>query len=288
MYKKISLNSILEDILSVYADSDGFSRVIYDELGSYSSWTVSRKFGSWPNAVDAAGIPHNFVECPYGECSNLYSNLGRHWDLNPAHYPNIEDRQYEVLTGLLMGDGSLNSYGKNSYFVCNMITKEFLEWLDDEMGVLGTGVQLKNTSKEQAEWSRRSGNNPDALKENYNPIYTWNSRCHRGFNKYQKWYESGNKKYPVDLVLTPLVLSVWFCGDGSLVKRDGVRPHIQISCSNELGASDGRSKIVDLFSDIPVSPKFDFQIFRFGVDDSEWLWDWMEGPLPGFRYKWPS
>ena len=86
------------------------------------------------------------VECP--ECGDEYQTLGTHWYYNESHRPELTDYQKEVITGLMMGDGSLNrQQGENPRLVVGMITKEYLEELDEIFGCLSTGVRLKTTTE---------------------------------------------------------------------------------------------------------------------------------------------
>lgn len=218
------------------------------------------RFGSWGNAVDAAGVPHGFMECP--ECGNLYGSMATHWRYNPDHRPEITERQHQILTGLLMGDGSISSGEGNTLIRCENITRPFLRWLKSEMGVL---------SKEVRPCSEDS--------------FIWYTCKHPGFNRYASWYSSGRKRYPPDLELTPMILKVWFCGDGHKIVPEGRRVKLSIACSNEI---DRPSFLKGLFHNLGVTPYVYEEEIVFDPDESQYLWDYMGDPLPGFEYKWPS
>lgn len=281
----------------IYSDEDIFSSLqqffieynttsvsVYEESGlKPCPELIRRRFNSWQSAFSEAGLDVESSECPFHECEGLYSNLGKHWRHHPEHRPEITERQHEILTGLQMGDGSLYRNSQNPHMVCVMTTPEFLEWLDDEMGILGYGVfSFESMSSESI--AERMGE--DTLPEDVSDAHYWHSVCHPELERYD-WYGTGMKRYPKNLSLTPLILKTWFCGDGS---RDGNR--LSISCGNE---SDRTEYLTELFSDIQVSPQFNLSIredgrecleISFGVDDSECLWEYMEEPLPGFEYKW--
>lgn len=48
------------------------------------------------------------------------------------------------------------------------------------------------------------------------PKYVAETRCDLSLTPiYRRWYPNGKKHVPEDLVLTPLTVAHWFCGDGT-------------------------------------------------------------------------
>jgi len=47
------------------------------------------------------------VQCP--NCSSEFSSIGRHWTNKPTHMPSLTEKEDEMLTGILMSDGSVSN-----------------------------------------------------------------------------------------------------------------------------------------------------------------------------------
>ena len=122
----------------------------------------------------------------------------------------LTTEQEEVLTGLMLGDGSLElaKAGKNASL---KITRTRVDgsYIDHHINVfhdLGAKrsvgqVEDKRTNKIYLR---------SMLHTKVNPILTeWHS----------KWYANGYKSVPQDLKLTPLILATWFADDGSVVVK---------------------------------------------------------------------
>lgn len=234
-------------------------------------------------------------ECPY--CENDYDYLGQHWRWNPQHRPKITQRQHEIVTGLLMGDGSIGgSDRKNQYIQCGNTNLDFLKWVGNEMGILSSSIRFHSSGEENGMKNIESGFSPNAEPNEYKDVYIWLSRSHPGFNKYDEWYgDDRRKRFPEGLELTPLILKIWFCCDGWIDSRRE-RNELNIACTNE---SDRKTYLRDLFKRKGFEARFieekyrsgkyegrDKLKIRFTQSQSEELWNWMGGALPGFEYKW--
>lgn len=78
-----------------------------------------------------------------------------------------------------------------------MTNRTFLEWLDNRLGILTTGVSLKKTASELASNNRQTGFSPAAREGNYHDMYTVWSRTHPIFNEMREtWYPDGAKRFP--------------------------------------------------------------------------------------------
>jgi len=226
--------------------------------------------------------------CP--TCGEGFSKLGLHWRYNSSHRPELTDRQREIATGILMGDGSLNRQG-TAHLTCECISPNYLEYVSDAFENISNGVSLKHNSSESAERARNSGFRPNADSSNYQDLYRWRTCCHPEFEDMAEWYSSGEKIWPEDIELSPTVLKHWYVGDGNLEVR-GNYIRITIGLSNEI---DNKDKIVEMFDNVGLpEPKFvDYQgdsgrvgMARFNVSESKTLLDYMGEPLPDFEYKW--
>jgi hypothetical protein len=196
-----------------------------------------------------------------------------------------------------MGDGCINRGYKNSQnprIQCEMISKDYLKYLDDIFGAIGCGVSLNCTAEESAEHCRESGFSPNASAENYSDLYVWRSRSHPELQEFAKWYNTGEKVWPSDISLTPTVLKHWYCGDGTYNNRKS-QNHIIISCAKQYKNTE---KIDGVFSRQGLPEPSNYNIYErddgsvncmlsFTVKDSQEIFSYMGGPLPGFEYKWP-
>jgi len=221
------------------------------------------------------------VQCP--NCSSEFSSIGRHWTNKPTHMPSLTEKEDEMLTGILMSDGSVHSpQNQNSRMIIKMTSKEYLEWLDDKLGILSTGVSKSDTAKEKAKKDRESGWNKKAKEENYSDMYFVGTRRCSVFNKYREWYSSGQKRWPMeDITLTPTTLKHFFVGDGTKNDSD----MIKIGCMNE---ADREQKVRELFEEVGFEIYyFGSHSFGFDQETSYRMFEYMGEPLPGFEYKWP-
>lgn len=228
------------------------------------------------------------------QCGREFEGIGSHWMQSSCSYPALTDHQKEIIVGLLMGDGSLNRYGKNPRLQCNMISLNYLEYLDEQFGVLGTGVSLQDTAEESAKNARDSGFRPNAVKENYSDVYRWQSRSHSELHEYN-WYTSGEKVWPKTIDLTPTVLNHWYSGDGNC-DNSGPQGCIRIAMANEV---ENQEKVNQIFENAGLPSPSNYAISdrndgssgcnaQFTVEQSKELWNYMGEPLPDFEYKWPE
>lgn len=229
------------------------------------------------------------------QCGDEFKVIGSHWSsTSDCTHPSFDDRQREIIVGLMMGDGSIqtNDYG-NPLLQANMVSENYLKFIDDEFGIFGNGVSLKHTAEESAKVARDSGFSPNADEKNYSDMYYWSSMRHPELYEFYSWYSSGEKVWPENINLTPTTLKHWYCGDGSL-STHGSHKNIRISMTNEL---DNKDKIDSMFkrSSIPKPSNYirnerddgrvDYSI-TFTKEQSDKLLEYMGEPLPDFEYKW--
>lgn len=234
--------------------------------------------------------------CP--QCGQSFELLGKHWNYSEDHRPNLSDKQYDIITGVLMGDGTLckrKSGGANPILRVKMISSNYLKYIDEIFGCLGTGVKIYKTAKENAKSLRDSGFSPSATEESCSDVYVWRTRSHPEIREFSDWYSTGSKVFPNNIDLTPTVLKHWYCCDGNWDNKDG-RNYIRISMTNEFGEKD---KINKMFENVGLSKPSNYDCSKpensnkrftaqWNVDTSQELWDYMGEPLPDFEYKWPE
>jgi hypothetical protein len=234
------------------------------------------------------------VECP--KCSDEYTDLGTHWRYSPSHRPELTQKQKEIVTGLLMGDGCMRDMkNANCYLQVKMISKNYLEYLNNLFGCLGSSLKLVATAEEKAQENIDRGFSETVNENNYSDQYNWNTRSHPEFNKFREWYSSGKKVWPEDIELTPTVLKHWYVGDGHYATTCS-QERIKIAMSNE---AQNTEKVTNYFtnSGLPEPSTYYKNERKDGgiqcnaswtVEDSHTLWEYMGEPLPDFEYKWPE
>lgn len=247
---------------------------------------------------------HHPKHCDSGEkchdCGHIYDRISHHWSgSDECEYPKLTERQHNIIRGLLMGDGSVayHESKKNPKIIVACIVPEYLEHLSDEFEPLSGSVSLSKTGEQAATENRESGFRPDANGENYSDQYKFNTLATPEMWQYRDWYtyrttDSGaqysKKEWPKDLELTPATLTHWFVGDGN---NQFEYPSIRLSMNNERQNLD---KVESYFERAGL-PTPD----RWGITDSacnavwkkessEELFEYMEGPVPGYEYKWPE
>lgn len=232
------------------------------------------------------------------QCGNEYQRIGSHWVQNSScSYKEFTDHQYEIITGILMGDGYVTkgSGNRKPILQVEMISKNYLNYIANEFGVLGGKVKMKQTSAEKAKENRESGFSPNAKKENYSDVYRWSSIRHPELYEFYDWYFSGKKVWPKNIELTSTTLKHWYCGDGHF-HNSGTTDHIRIAMSNEAEETKKVSKMFET-AGLPSPSNYATSELKngseactaeFTVSQSEELWEYMGEPLPDFEYKWPK
>lgn len=221
------------------------------------------------------------IQCP--NCGNEYKRVSQHWALGSCKYPDLTQHQKDVFRGLLMGDGCIgNRKADNPLFVIGMANESFLEWLSDHLDQMLYDPRLSMTAKESAEYSGDIVSLQEADPESCSDIYRAQSPRHPWFTELASWYDSGGKRFPDNIKLTPTIAKMWYIGDGSLRQREP-NPNVQITSVNE---SDRGNWLCDLFRDVGFNPSYNGNNLVFGVADSKRFLEWLGDPVPGFEYKW--
>lgn len=224
------------------------------------------------------------------ECGDEYKRIAQHWQRSDCKYQDLSEHQHKVITGFLMGDGSLSSKNKNPYVQTGMTTKDYLIYLSEEILPVCSGdVNMGRTAAECAQRDRESGFRPNAKEEEYSDMYRWNTMCHPELKRYESWYRTGEKAFPENIELTPTVLKHWFVCDGYLANGKYAGISLNNEGDNEKKITDmfNRAGLTDFFWSGPNLDKGDFRAFvRFRAEGTENFFDYIGSPLPGFAYKW--
>jgi len=231
------------------------------------------------------------------QCGKEFEGIGVHWETNSkCEHKSLTEHQREIVVGLLMGDGSLNTQNKNPRLQVQMTSPNYLEYVANKFGVLGGDILICRTAEENARHKRESGFRPNADPKDYSDVYQWSSMCHPELKEFENWYSSGKKVWPPDIELTPTVLKHWYIGDGSWnnTKRNN---NIRIGMSNEVENTD---KVDRMFENSGLPSPSSYRIWEedkgngpscealFTIEQSIELWNYMGKPLPDFHYKWPE
>jgi len=232
--------------------------------------------------------------CP--QCGTEYKMVAQHWNCGSCERPSFTDHQREIITGLLMGDGTINrSSDGNPLLQCEMISPNYLKYIDGEFGIFGHGVSLAKTAEENAKAKSDSGFRPNAKADNYSDVYRWWSMAHPELQEFAEWYSTGTKVWPSNIELKPTVMKHWYCGDGTW-HNHGSHNRIKIGMANEV---ENTEKIDKMFENVGLSSPSNYAISErkdgsmncvaeFTVEQSKELWKYMGEPLPDFEYKWPE
>ena len=212
------------------------------------------------------------------ECGEYYKSIGHHWNQSGCSYPSVSDYQHELITGLMLGDGNFDN--NNSTFRIYMANKTFIKWLWDEMGYITTSTVGHQTDIN----GFSEGYGKDQYKVNTHPTPE--------LFEYGMWYDTGEKLYPNDLQLTPLILKLWYVSDGGINhKFENQTSNIYIS--KELGTNKIENLLHQMFSELGWQfNRYEYENgadkMLFNIEDSREMWNYMGDPLPGFEYKWPD
>jgi hypothetical protein len=145
--------------------------------------------------------------------------------------PGLSWRQLEIINGSMLGDGSIKTQ-KNSYFRKSQSNDnlEYLQWMFDELHPYSCSINPKFSCKPIHEGREIVGCSQErTLHQEFSSIH------HRVFCSLdKKWYlldhqgqfvldEHGwkIKVVPTDLEITPLMLAIWYCDDGSNDQKHG-------------------------------------------------------------------
>jgi hypothetical protein len=238
--------------------------------------------------------PKDWDPCPH--CGVRYRQLGKHWG-NGCPHPNLTSMHIDILTGIMMGDGSGKFSDRNntSIRIGGFITPEYLYWIDSVFGELSTGVREGRTGEEHAEVLNESGFSEVATAESCSDQYWWSTRELPELNQFAEWYSTGEKVFPEDIDMNPVIFKHWYVCDGDY-GNSGSSNQIRISASNELGNQD---KIRSYFTDSVIPEPYKFKTgertsrsgkymkIKWDVDSTKRIFELMD-PAPGFEYKWPN
>jgi len=211
--------------------------------------------------------------CP--TCNEDFESLGTHFRYHD-HIKPVTDEQHDIITGLLMGDGTM--YGRradsnnNPFLSVTMGNEAFIDFLIKKFGWLSRNKHSSYTDGDE--------------------YYVFQTRGHPNLNKYKKWYQP-EKVWP-EIEITPTILKYLYVSDGTYDKNDSHR-RIMIACAKE-GTNSKKVERMFRESGYPISKAYhyeregranDYQLW-FDVQTTEKMFNEMGKVPPGFEYKWPE
>jgi len=218
------------------------------------------------------------VECH--ECGEGYKGIGVHWANGSCSYPGFTDKEWEILTGLLMGDGCISSSGgEKPYLTVEITNSEYAYHLWNRFGNLSKDTINYITADEKEE---RAGYWDQFEGCDFRPTYSWATRAHPLLYLFESWYCTGEKVFPKGIELTPTVLKHWYVGDGSVEQQDRAGRCV-ITSANEM---EDFTNILSMFDDAGFTPYTSGYKIIFNAEESRELLDYMGNPPPGFKHKW--
>lgn len=207
------------------------------------------------------------TECP--TCGKERERLGLHFTQGPCGHPKLSPYKRDLLRGMLMGDGTAEKQSGNRYarFSVDMVSREFLEWLDGQLEWLSTGV---------TEIPR----DYDSVRQQQ---YRLRTRTHPFLDTLRTWYDSGKKRWPDDLELTPTITKMWYVCDGTFNTYNSSSNAVFYAVNEE----DRPEYVTGLFEDVGFNASYYGNgQFTLDVQSSQNVLDWMGDAPPDFEYKW--
>lgn len=204
------------------------------------------------------------VACP--TCGKAFNQISHHYAEKPNHRPVLEDSVIDVLTGILMGDGSMVNNANHPQMKIDITEPRYLSWLKREYPYLFTSIQKTEREDPHAD------------------VYSVKTIPHPRLHEFSSWYRSGEKQFPANLSLTPKMVKHWYCCDGGL-NWPGNSDAGASACLYSVN-EDGQD-IVELFEECGFSPNdhSDHRVY-FNREETPTLLGWMGVPPDGFEYKW--
>jgi hypothetical protein len=152
-----------------------------------------------------------------GYCQKCYHYLRNHGQINNLPVKPLPDKltteQEEILIGSLLGDGCI-ILGKNSKNAILTIRRK----LEDKEYLIWEYEKFRDFCSDKAVFEE---NQLDKRTKKTYKIISFHTRSSPILAEYRKkWYPNGKKIVPRDLVLTPLILLIWFLDDGNAGKNE--------------------------------------------------------------------
>lgn len=245
----------------------------------------------WPDETETLSSEAESSTCP--SCGRSYSYLSGHWDKSSTcDFPELTARNKGILNALLIGGAYLNQTGstKRPHLLFDSTDKPLLNWLDDELGLLVSGVSTRTLGDDAAERiGTVFGTSPD--EEETRDIYRLQTRSHPYLSQAADW--AGREIHsdgPPDLVLPdglstpPILYKTLYLHRGSYIQypEGAMNPVLRLT-----RIPTTHEELLDLFS--PFDPRIastnsEQQVLVIGT--SQEFFDYIGEPIPEHEDLW--
>lgn len=225
-----------------------------------------------------------------------------------AELPEFTKYQLQIINGSLLGDASLTQSERkptNNWRFCKQqsikdkdgVDKlDYLTWHHDQLFPYSTKIGIKASNKKPTRVRGKIVN--EILNGDPSHSYCFYTHAHPNWTKLaEKWYKRdifGNYLYknnkiikiiPTDLILSSLVLAIWFMDDGILDSKNGRA----IVCTNCFSESECQFLVSRLFEDLKIISKVSYKdgypIIYIGVNHYKRLIEIIEPHIEWECYK---
>ena len=201
--------------------------------------------------------------CPL--CNAEKQRLSRHW--RHCDYPEFDPEMQDMLTGMLLGGGSIQGNGDAKHLVLSSNQRQFARYILNRLRWLGHSLKRESGKKDK-------------------PLYRVRSHAHKELSEYRKrWYKDDGTKSPhSNLSISLEGLRVWYGIAGGLEWPTEKDSHSRIVFSAV--GDDRRAAFSSILQEWEITHNvYDRKIALTAPSTREFLgliWP----PLPGVEYKW--
>ena len=203
-------------------------------------------------------------DCPV--CGERKEHLSRHW--SSCAFPDVTDGLRALLTGILLGGGTLQGNGEDTqHLLVQTTSRNLAEWLFAELDWLTHSLRRRTFDGERE------------------PIYQVRTHAHTYLRQLRdRWYRDGEKCLQTGIDLSPRAGRVWWALAGGLEWTGEYDTQVRGTISAE--ADSRAAAITTLLERRGYDPtRLDRRVVLYGDDLRGWL-DWIGSPVPGVEYKW--
>lgn len=133
-------------------------------------------------------------------CKILKENNITKYDIKHGLLPqSFSTNQTEAIIGTMLGDAYIT---KNGHYVFKQkeASKQYVEWVKCQLSPFSGEVKLVKST---------------CNNKTYTQYYFYTPALKIFKSLKSQWYQSGKKQLPPNIKLTPRIIAIWFCDDGS-------------------------------------------------------------------------
>ena len=197
--------------------------------------------------------------CP--NCDREWEAIGKHF--RGCGYPDLSDKQKDIMIGCLMGDGTIdnrNIESKNPRFTLANTNEAYAYEVHKKLQPFANITKVERKRRDIY---------------NVRVVHPW-------VENLTDWYSTGEKVFP-ELSLNPTILKHWYCCDGCKKMGKGGSWCFHISMKNEV---DRQENIRRMFNELGISISF-YRYCLYTRNGDYKPYQIMGEPPKGMEYKWP-